>query len=219
MRLTRKRLSSAAIAVILEVLSAPSTGRAYSLTSYSWNEPVTLKLTDGRSIEGRYRGVFGRTSDPGHYAERYAKWRANAAAPALGETLVVSRASGEPVRGRLHGFADHAILLGTEDSCRLLILPLDKLTDVQRTNDDGTEAASVETLRRWRSAPSLYTVALEDEAGAFAVPVTSVASREMLPRAGGNTTATVVTGVLVAAVLLAGAAAAAMASAFAHPMI
>jgi hypothetical protein len=89
MRASRIRASQAALTAILSVLSAPAPGHAYSLTTWSWNEPVTLKLIDGHSIEGLYRGVSGRTSDARTYAERYEKWRLKhgaKAAPALGET-------------------------------------------------------------------------------------------------------------------------------------
>jgi hypothetical protein len=222
MRTVRRRASFAALAATIGVLTSPSVGRAYSLTTWSWNEPVTLKLVDGRSIEGRYRGVSGRTSNPDTYTERYAKWRhklGSVAAPALGETLLVTRAAGEPVRGSFRGFGDHALLLGTADSCLCLLLPLDQLTEVRLTSASGPDAAAFTARRHWKSAPALYAVALEGEGTSFAVPVAMVASREMLPRAGANTSGTLVAGVLVTAALLLGAAITAMNSAFSQPMI
>jgi hypothetical protein len=202
-------------------LSAPATTQAYSLTTWSWNEPVKLQLVDGREIEGRFRGVLGRTSDPGTHVARYAKWRSKlgaSAAPALGDTLLVTRASGEPVRGALRGFADKVLLLGTEDSCRCLVLPLNELTEVRLDGGHGQDARAFANLKRWKSAPSLYSVALESEGGEIAVPVTMVASREMLPRPGNRTTSVTV-GLLVCAVLVVTAAAAAVASSFMQPML
>jgi len=216
-----RRTSLAVLAATIGVLASPSVGRAYSLTTWSWNEPITLKLTDGRSIEGRYRGVSGRTANPDTYAERYAKWRhklGSQAAPALGETLLVTRAAGEPVRGAFRGFGDHALLLGTADSCLCLVLPLDRLTEVRLASASGSDAAVFTAHRRWKSAPALYAVALEREGTSFAVPVAMVASREMLPRAGANTAVTLVAGMFVTAALLIGATIAVMNSAFSQPM-
>ena len=211
----------ALFATMLGTLPTPTQTLAYSLTTWSWNEPVKLQLVDGREIEGRFRGVLGRTSDPGTYVARYAKWRAKhgaGAAPALGDTLLVTRAAGEPVRGTLRGFADKALLLGTEDSCRSLVLPVKELTEVRLVGGPGQGARAFANPKRWKSAPSLYSVALESEGGEIAVPVTMVASREMLPRPA-NKTASVTVGLLVGAVLVVTAAAAAMASSFSQPML
>jgi len=218
MRHALRRASLALFAAMLGTLSAPGTTLAYSLTSWSWNEPIKLKLTDGREIEGRFRGVLGRTSGPDSYAKQYAKWRAKHGAdavPALGDTLVVTRATGEPVRGPLRGFADKRLLLGTADSCLGLALPLKEITDVRLA---GERADALAAHPRWKSAPSLYCVTIETEGGAFAVPVSMVASREILPPSRVSSSTTAVVGVLVAVVLLAGAAAAAMASSFSQPM-
>jgi hypothetical protein len=222
MRITRKRLSPVVLALIAGVLSAPYLAHAYSLTTWSWNEPIALKLTDGREIHGRYRGVFGRTSNPDTYPARYAEWRTNlgsAAVPALGETLLVKRAAGDPVRGALQGFAEDALMLGVADSCICLVLPLKEITGVEPALERGTEPAAFAPLRRWKSAPSAYAVGLEVGGTLIAVPVSMVESRAMLPRGGANQTATVITGVLVVAFLLAGAAIAAAASAVSHPLI
>ena len=222
MRITRKRLSPLVLAVIAGVLSAPSLAHAYSLTTWSWNEPITLKLTDGREIQGRYRGVFGRASNPDTYPARYAAWRSNlgsAAVPALGETLLVKRATGDPVRGALQGFAEDALMLGIADSCIGLVLPLNEITGVKPALERGAEPAAFAPLRRWKSAPSAYAVGLEVDGTLIAVPVSVVESRAMLPRAGANRTATVITGVIVVAFLLTGAAVAAVASALMQPMI
>ena len=216
------RRTSPALLALAGLLSSACVARAYSLTTWSWNEPITLKLTDGRDVAGRYQGVFGRTSDPGTYVARYAAWRAklgSGATPALGETLLVTRASGDPVGGALRGFADDALMLGTEDSCKSLVVPLDELTGVRPARERGPEPTRFAPPRRWKSAPSLYAVGLEIDGTLVAVPVSMVASRAMLPRAGSNPTATAITGVLVAAILLTGAAVAAAASAFNQPMI
>jgi len=222
MRITRKRLSPVVLAVIAGVFSVPSPAHAYSLTTWSWNEPITLKLTDGREIQGRYRGVFGRTSNPDTYPARYAAWRAKlglATTPALGETLLVKGPSGDPIRGALRGFADDALMLGTGDSCICLVLPLNELAGVEPARERSPDRSAFGSPRRWKSAPSLYAVGLEVDETRVAVPVSVVESRAMLPRAGTNPTATVITGVLVFAVLLAGMAVAAAASAFSQPMI
>ena len=214
--------SSPVLLAVAGLLSSPWPARAYSLTTWSWNEPVTLKLTDGRDIAGLYRGVFGRTSDPATYVARYGAWRAKltgAATPALGETLLVTRAAGDPVSGALRGFADDALMLGTGDSCRTLVVPLDEITLVRPAHERSPEPARFAPPRRWKSAPALYAVGLEIDGTLIAVPVSMVASRAMLPRAGSNPTATVVTGLLVAAILLTGAAVAAAASALNQPMI
>lgn len=214
--------SSPALLALAGLLFSPCVVHAYSLTTWSWNESITLKLTDGRDIAGRYRGVFGRTSDPQTYVARYASWRArlgSAATPALGETLLVTCASRDPVRGALQGFADDALMLGTEDSCRSLVVVLDEITGVKPALERGPEPARFASPRHWKSAPSLYAVGLEIDGTLFAVPVSMVATRAMLPRAGSNPTATVITGVLVAVVLLTGAAVAAAASALNQPMI
>jgi hypothetical protein len=211
----------ALFAAMLGTLSAPGTTLAYSLTTWSWNEPITLKLVDGRQLEGRYRGVSGRVSDADSYADQYAKWRAEHGAdavPALGDTLLVTPAAGEPLRGPLRGFTNKRLVLGTADSCLGVSLPLKEITQV-RLAGERAAAPPFAAHQRWKSAPSLYSVALETEGGAFDVPVWRVASQEMLPHARAGSGTTLVVGVLVAAVLLAGAAAAAMASSFSQPMI
>lgn len=222
MRITRRRLTPIVLAGIVYAFSVPFEARAYSLTTWSWNEPITVKLTDGRDIEGRYRGVFGRTSDPKTYVHRYTAWRAKLgsfATPALGETLLVSRASGDPVSGALTGFADDALMLGTGDSSLCLVLPLEELAGVKPARERSPEPARFPSPRHWKSAPSLYSVGLEIDGGLFAVPVTMVAPTPMLPRTASNPTATLITGVLVTAVLLTAMAVTAAASALNQPMI
>ena len=220
MRVARRLLTSAALAVLGGALCTPTAARAYSLSTWSWNESVTLTLSDGRSIEGRYRGVFGRSLDPATYTDRYEAWRAKlgtAAPPALGETLFVARETGGQVSGALRGFANHSLLLGTDDSCVCIVVPLDKGTMLRL--GDGAEARGTTAHRRWKSAPSLYVVALRVDDTSVAVPVSMITSRSMIPPAGSNPSVTALVGVLVAAVLLTGAALAAMASSFNHPMI
>lgn len=222
MRTSGKRRARALLTVLAGLLLSPCAAGAYSLTTWSWNEPVALKLTDGREIQGRYRGVFGRTSNPDTYPARYAAWRRKlglATTPALGETLLVKGPSGDPVRGALRGFAGDALMLGVEDSCICLVLPLNEITGVEPARERSPDRAAFGSPLRWKSAPSLYAVGLQVDEALVAVPVSAVESRAMLPRAGTNPTATVITGVLVFSVLLAGMAVAAAASAFSQPMI
>lgn len=221
MRPALRLAALARLAAMVGTLSAPTQALAYSLTTWSWNEPVKLQLVDGREIEGRFHGLMGRTSDPDTYVARYAKWRAKhgaSAAPALGDRLVVTRASGEPVAGALRGFADNALLLNTEDSARCLVLPLKEITEVRHDGGHGQDATAFANPKRWKSAPSLYSVALESEGGEIAVPVTMVASRDMLPRPANKATSVAV-GLLVGVVLVTTAAAAALASSFNQPML
>lgn len=220
MRAIPKHLSPVLLAVLIGAACTASAARAYSLSTWSWNESITIKLTDGRTIEGRYRGVFGRSFDPAKYPDRYEAWRAKlgpAAPPALGETLLVAREAGGQVRGPLRGFANHALLIGTDDSCVCFVVPLDKHGEAVLVT--GAAATGTAAHRRWKSAPSLYVVSLQVDGTSVAVPVSMVASRSMLPPAGSNPSLTPLVGVLVAAVLLSGAAIAAAASAFNQPMI
>jgi len=97
------------------------------------------------------------------------------------------------------------------------VVPLDKGTVLRL--GDGAEARGTTAHRRWKSAPSLYVVALRVDDASVAVPVSMSTSRSMIPPAGARPGVTAVVGVLVAAVLLTGAALAAMASSFSQPMI
>src|SRR5207344_757701 len=99
------------------------------------NGVVTLRLADGRAIGGRYRGMLGWPSDPATYADRYESWRQQIgadAAPALGETLRVTCKTGVPVSGPFRGLAGPALLLGTEDSCVHLVVPLEQVQEAYR---------------------------------------------------------------------------------------
>src|SRR5262249_10986919 len=94
----RRRLHSAVLVAFIGTLVTTSFGRAQSITSLDWKEPVVLKLTDGRRLEGRYCGTLGSPDDGSDYAETYQGWRESLGpdgAPALGETLVVALRSGE----------------------------------------------------------------------------------------------------------------------------
>lgn len=219
---TRRLASPAVLAAMLVTVSAPATTHAYSITSYTWNEPITLNLADGRQLEGRFRGMLGKSVDRIDYAEQYEAWRStrgSTAAPAFGETLLVTLEGGASVRGAFRGLAHRALLLATEDSCLHLVVVMDKHTRVHRVREADSETGGLAAQRLWKSAPSRYAVVVDVQGTTFAVPMTMVAPNAMLPTRGSNAAATVATGVLVGVLLLSLAAAAAMASALSQPMI
>jgi small nuclear ribonucleoprotein (snRNP)-like protein len=115
----RSWLPLAVLAVCIGLFVTPPPARAQSISGYDWNDPVTLKLRDGRKLEGHYRGVLGAPDSDTPYADRYAAWRSDmdpAMSPVLGETLDVALKSGDTMSGTFHGFADAAVLLGSADS-------------------------------------------------------------------------------------------------------
>jgi len=67
----------ALIAAALAMLVAASPARAHSITSFDWNDPVTLQVASGRKLEGRYRGVLGPPQTGFEYAVRYVRWRSD----------------------------------------------------------------------------------------------------------------------------------------------
>ena len=223
MRSPHMRLSAAAIAAIIGmftgVLTAPSPGRA-SITSPDWNESVSLKLVDGRRLEGRFRGMLGKPTDPVDYATRYEAWRSTmdvAVTPALGETLVVGTIEGAAARGPFRGFSDASLLLGTADSCLLRVVPLQKQVEIHRVGEAAFDSFPIRA--HWKSAPSLYAIALQAQDVTVAVPATKFTSRSVTPHHGSNAGGALAVGVVLGAILGAVAAGAAMASAFSHALI
>jgi len=176
-RSIRLRSSCALFVIVMGTLMTSSTGRANSLTSYEWDEPVTLKLASGRRVEGRYRGTLGAASSTS-YAERYAAWLdevGSTSAPALGETLVVRPGSGEPLRGAFGGFFGGELLLATEDSDSYLIVPISG-NDVRRTDEPAMDSDWIAARELWRSAPTPYSYVIQTEQGTVAVPATAIGS-------------------------------------------
>src|SRR5206468_1819267 len=85
----------------------------------------------------------GSPDDTTAYPNRYQKWRdafGPQSAPALGESLIVTRRSAEPVRGTFRGFADRWLLFATADSCVFLMLRLDKHVSVRRAADPAMDS-------------------------------------------------------------------------------
>ena len=216
MRTDWRRLVPAAL---IGTLATAPVGRAQSITSFDWNEPVVLRLVDGRQLAGRYRGVLGSAEDGSDYAYRYDAWRdalGPDGAPALGETLVVARRSGEPMRGVHRGFGDRCLLLGTADSCKLRMVELKEIEDV-RPAADSNAGPGWPDARPWKSAPSPYAIELRTGDARVAVPATMVVGRSAAPHSNDVATGLLV-GLLIGALAVA-AAVAAMANAYSHTLI
>jgi hypothetical protein len=225
-----KRSSAALLAALAGLLSSPSLGHAYPITSFEPDAPITVTLSDGRRIEGHYRGTLG--SAPGTpYAERYAAWLDEVgptSAPALGETLLVTRASGELLRGVFRGFADGDPLLATGDSCSLLVVSLHG-NNVRRTDEPSMNSDWIAAHKQWKSAPAPYTYIVQTDDATLAVPATAIASSTPTPDccasrssgggSGGVVVAGVLLGLLVGGLVAYAAIGAAFASAFSHLMI
>jgi hypothetical protein len=200
---------------LLGTLSASTTTHAYSLTSFEWNEAITLKLVDGRSLEGNYRGSLGSTPSAIAFEERYETWRQGlgaTSAPALGESLLVTRGGGAPVRGGFRGFAESALLLGTADSCTFLVVPLDGKTDVRRIDEPSMGSDWIAARELWKSAPAPSVLVLKAGKRTVAVPTSMIASQSSRPSPGHGFTGGLLVGVLLGAI----AGWAASASAYGH---
>jgi hypothetical protein len=208
--------------VCIEALLLPRVAGAYSITSYELNEPVALKLRDGRQVTGRYRGAVGAARDSMPYADRYETWRGELgprSAPALGESLVVTRKSVESGRGAFRGFAGNALLLGTSDSCVFLVVPLDKHVAVRRAAEPVADSDWRAARKHWKSGPTLLVVALQTDDAALAVPATMVAERVALPRPRSTATRGVLLAVILGAVLVSVALGTALASSFSEALL
>jgi len=211
-------LPLAVLVACIGSLATPPRARAQSITGYDWNEPVTLKLRDGRQIEGRYRGVLGAPDSDTPYSERYAAWR-NETSPELGETLDVALKSGDTMSGTFHGFTDAAVLLGTADSCVLLMLTFKQIRGVHLGHERPADPGWAALKKSWKSAPSLCVIALQSDGLNQAVPVSMVVRQAPKHNSGNDVVGGVVAGVLVGAVITGIAMAAAMASMFSHALI
>jgi hypothetical protein len=237
MRSSWKRSSPALLAALAGLLSSPSLGHAYPITSFEPNAPTTLTLSDGRRIEGRYRGTLGSaTGAP--YAERYAAWLDEVgptSAPALGETLLVTRASGELLRGVFRGFADGDLLLATGDNSFLLVETLHG-NNVRRTDEPSMNSDWIAAHKQWKSAPAPYADIVQTDDAMLAVLGASIAMSSATPDggftrkggsdgggSGGAVAAGVILGVLIGGLLayavVGAAVGAAFASAFSHLLI
>jgi hypothetical protein len=218
--MNRPRLSSAAFAVILVLLSSSSPARAYSLTSFEWNESVTLKLADGRQLEGRFKGLLGKPTDPVDYDAHYEAWRSTmepATVPALGETLIVTSRDGAVVRGAFRGLADDVMLLGAADSSLSRVVPLRGHVQIQRVGEKSLDSFPIRG--HWKFAPSLYSMAIQVGHVTYAVPAIGITSQNITPHHGSDHGEGLAMGLVVGLVLGAVAAGAAMASAFSHALI
>jgi hypothetical protein len=216
---SRKRLVSTALVAIVGMLTVPSLARA-SITSFDWNEPVALKLVDGRQLEGRFRGMLGQPTDPVDYAARYETWRSTmdvGFTPALGETLIVTRRKGASLRGPFRGFSDNFLLLGTADSCVSLVVPPGKDVQLRRVDEQARDSFPIR--QPWKSAPSLYSIALQVQGVTVAVPATKFTSRSVTPHHGSDASGALAVGVVLGVILGAVAMGAAMASAYSHALI
>lgn len=217
MRFTATRLASAAL---LTLLAGSSPVRAYSITSFEWNESVTLRLADGREVEGHFKGMLGKPTDPVDYDARYEEWRSTmdpATVPALGETLVVTGRDGAVVRGAFRGLADDVMLLGAADSLLSLVVPRNGHVQIQRAGEKSLDSFPVR--QHWKTAPSLYSIAIQVGHTTYAVPAVGITSGNVRPHHGGDAGEGLAMGLVLGLVLGAVAAGAALASAFSHALI
>ena len=177
-----------------------------SLSSPDWNEPVTLKLAGGGQIVGRYRGLLG-TIPAADYAGRYEAWRSGlglAAAPALGDSVLVLRSSTATARGTCRGFVNDALLLGRTDSCASLVLPLGAIDAVMRVDASAPGSSWTGVRQLWKHAPSLYVVAVQVGDATLAVPPAMVAATKRKHDPGSDFAGGLVLGALVGGVIVAG---------------
>jgi len=152
--------------VLIGAVAAPPAACA-SITAPDWNEPIVLKLKDGRQLSGRYHGDVGFPENV-DYAERYEAWLDTfgpQAAPALGESLVVARPGAPPIRGPFRGFAEGGLLLGTADSCLDLVVPLGNHVEVRRAAEEAPDSDWLAARKLWNSAPSAYAIVLQTTDG------------------------------------------------------
>lgn len=215
MRTVRLSLSHIVLAAVIAALVAPVPGRAYSLTSFEWNERVTLKLVDGRRLEGNFRGVLGPPVETSDYETRYSAWReelGSTSAPMLGETLLVTRGKDASVRGAFRGLADGALLLGSRDSCVLLVLPVNPGTDIRRVDEPSMDSSWIAARPLWKRAPAPRALVLRNEDGTIAVPESKIATRKSVHDAGSALAGGVLLGVVIGGI----AAVAALGAALSH---
>jgi hypothetical protein len=204
------------IALVIAALATPMPAHGYSISSPDRNEPVTLKLAGGGQIEGRYRGSLG-TIPAADYAGRYEAWRRGlglAAAPALGDSVLVLLRSTTPERGVFRGFVNDALLLGSDRGADR-VLPLRTIDAVMRADASAPDSSWTGVRHLWKHAPSLCVVAVQVGDATLAVPPTMVAATVRKHDPGGELGAGLVLGALVGATL----AAVWLASAYSHGLI
>lgn len=80
-------------------------------------------------------------------------------------TLLVARASAEPLRGVFAGFAGGDLLLATVDSCSFLVAPLDG-NNVRRTDEPAMDSDWIAARGLWKAAPSPYSFVVQIAIGA-----------------------------------------------------
>jgi hypothetical protein len=200
-------LPPAVLSAFVGALVMPANARAYAYTPHVRGECVTIRLTDGRALSGTWRGPLGSPFQATDYASRYETWRGpwgSYTAPALGESLLVTRRSGEPLTGEFKGFVGRALLLATPDSCAHTMVMLDSIEDVRRSSDPATEAEWSAARERWTGAPSLDGVALQSGETTLAIPTAVIAADGASPPpgdgsgGGGSGAGVVILGVLAA---------------------
>ena len=176
MRTAWNVLQSVMLMVLAATLSSPRAARA-SITSFDWNQPIILKLKDGRLLSGHFHGELGFAENEA-YSERYEAWLGSVgtqAAPALGESLIVARQGAPPIRGAFCGFADEHLLLGTADSCIHVVVSLGGHVEVRRAGEEAPDPDWLAARKLWKSAPSLHAIALKSDSASTAVPVALIA--------------------------------------------
>src|SRR5262245_22876956 len=125
-------LPPALLAAFLGAIVTPADARAYACSPHELGDYVTLGLKDGRVLAGAWRGPLGSLYHNTDYAKRYEAWRGpwgSFSAPALDDSVTVTRKSGEPVTGEFQGFAGGAVLIATGDRFMYRMLKLDDVAD------------------------------------------------------------------------------------------
>lgn len=214
-----KRLTVRLVAGVV-ALAATATARA-SITAFDWNEAVVLRLSDARTIEGRFHGELGTPKDTMAYAPRYERWRESIGwqwAPALGESLIVTHGPGAPARGAFRGFANGMLLLGTPDSCVHLVVRLGGNVEVRRTADPAMDSDWLAARPLWKRAPSLHAIELSTEGERIAVPTSVIVKSSQKPDAGSSMAGGILLGLVVGVVLAGLAAPAAWAAVYSQPV-
>jgi hypothetical protein len=135
--------------------------------------------------------------------------------------LIVTARHGAAVRGTFRGLSDDVMLLGEADSSLSRVVPLRGKVQIQRAGEKSLDSFPVR--EHWKSAPSLYSIAIKVGHTTYAVPAIGITSPNVTPHHGSDAGEGVATGLamglVVGLVLGAVAAGAAMASVFSHALI